>query len=478
MNKLEQAGPIVLVDDDPSVLFASRMLLRSMGFRLVETIEAGRDLLPALETMDASVIVLDLFMPDVSGVELLPELVRRHPHIPVIVMTASQEVNTAVACMKEGAFDYLVKPVEESRFVSAIRRAAEMTSLRRQVHTLSQYLLSDELNHGQAFGSIVTVSRSMRSIFQYLEAVAPSGEPVLLTGESGVGKQLLAEAVHELSGRPGEFVHVNVAGLDETMFSDALFGHIRGAYTGADSKRLGLVAKAAGGTLLLDEIGDLDLSSQVKLLRLLQERTYLPLGSDVAHNADVRIVCSTNKDPLQLVRDGAFRSDLYYRLSVHHAEVPSLRQRREDIRPLVFHFVVEAASSMSKPVPAPPEELFTLLDNHHFPGNVRELRAMVYDAVALHSSGPVLSMERFRSAMVRSRAGDPQSSSGDQPPSGRLAVTGRFPTLAETEMWLIDEALRRSTGNQGVAATLLGLSRPALNRRLARRRSREEGDGV
>jgi two-component system, NtrC family, response regulator HydG len=476
MKQHPSKAPVVLVDDDASVLFSSRMLLRSVGVKPVEALADSRELLPLLARGEVGVVVLDLFMPHLSGIELLPEIVRRHPEVPVIVMTAAQEVDTAVACMKEGAFDYLVKPVEESRFVSSVRRALEVRSLRRQVGALRRSLLAGELEHGEAFSSIVTVSRRMRALFQYVEAVAGSGEPVMLTGESGVGKELLARALHTLSGREGEFVQVNVAGLDDTLLSDTLFGHDEGAFTGAAGARKGLVARASGGTLLLDEIGDLEMASQVKLLRLLQERSYYPLGSDLARRADVRVVCATNRDLARAMTDGGFRADLYYRLTVHHADVPPLRARLEDIPALVRHFIDEAAASMDKAAPDPPTELLTLLSNHHFPGNVRELRAMVYDAVALHPSGPVLSMERFRDAIERQQRSRPaQPASTDD--RELLRIAGRFPTLAETEAWLIEEALSRAGDNQGVAATLLGLSRPALNRRLARRRDQQEGDG-
>lgn len=464
--------PLVLVDDEETVLFSAAALLRSAGLRHLESLSDARQLLPLLERKGAAALVLDLFMPHRSGQELLPEITARYPEVPIIVMTASQEVDTAVECMRQGAFDYLVKPVEESRFISAVKRALELRTLRRDLRELKRYLLSGELEHPDAFSSIVAASRRMHALFQYAEAIGRSPEPVLITGETGVGKELLSEAVHRLSGRNGRFVALNAAGLDDNLFSDTLFGHRRGAFTGAAEAREGLVAQATGGTLFLDEIGDLETASQVKLLRLLQEQAYYPLGSDVQRHCDVRLICATNRDLARRMGEGAFRPDLYYRLSVHHIHIPPLRERKEDVPLLVAHFLDEAARALSREPPQPPPELFTLLSTYHFPGNVRELRAMVMDAMAVHRGGPVLSLERFKQA-IREHASPPRPL--EVTPSERLLhFPGRFPSLQEAEDELIQEAMGRAGGNQGIAATLLGISRSALNRRLGQRRRAEE----
>jgi len=468
-EKSPASWPVFVVDDDPSVLHATAAVLHSAGVARIESIDDSRKLLPALERQPASTILLDLFMPHVTGNELLPEIVRLYPQLPIIVMTAAQDVETAVLSMKEGAFDYLVKPVEESRLVASVRHALEVQSLRREMGVLKHYLLSDCLQHGEAFAGIVTNSRKMRALFQYIEAVAISAEPVLISGETGAGKEMFAHALHKLSALPGPFVQVNVAGLDDTLFSDTLFGHRKGAFTGADENRAGLIAQANGGTLFLDEIGDLSMASQVKLLRLLQEHMYFPLGSDVARPSDARVVCATNHNLAQLMRQNQFRSDLFFRLSVHQVEVPPLRQHTEDLTLLLQHFLDEAAAAIRKPAPEPSNELITLLSNYHFPGNVRELRAMVFNAMALHRGGSVLAMDSFRQAIQRQqqlRADYPVAEASDGLP---IVIPGRFPTLDEVEEAMVAEALRRAKGNQGVAATLLGLSRPALNRRLARR---------
>jgi len=457
----------VVVDDEQDLLDATGWLLGSHGIAPVVPLSDGRQLMPLLAREPAALVLLDLFMPGIGGLELLPKVVEEYPEVPVVVMTAAQDVDTAVTCMREGAFDYLVKPVEESRLVSAVKRALEVRSLRRQLGTLRSSLLSRRLQHPEAFAEIITGNRGMEAVFQYIEAIAESREPVLVTGETGTGKELIARAVHRLSDLPGELVCINVAGLDDNLFADTLFGHVRGAFTGAERDRDGAIARAAGGTLFLDEIGDLSKASQVKLLRLLQEHRYYPLGSDLQRLSEVRIVAATNQPLHQRMARGKFRQDLYFRLSSHPIEVPPLRRRRDDIPLLLQHFIDEAADSLGRPAPSPPEELITLLGVHEFPGNVRELRAMVYNAMALHRAGPTLSLDSFRTLIGRGSGEGPVAGDGDDEPP--LTISGRFPTLKQANELLIDEAMRRAKDNQGIASMLLGISRQSLNRRLCNR---------
>ncbi|SNB44957.1 sigma-54 dependent transcriptional regulator [Geobacter sp. DSM 9736] len=459
--------PVLLVDDEPNILTSSRLALRSQGVDAVATLSDSREVLPFLEANSVSAIVMDLFMPNLSGLELLPVVVERFPHIPVIVMTAVGEAQTAVDCMKMGACDYLVKPVDPGQLYSSVRKALEIQSLSNELSSLKECLFDDSLRNPEAFAAIVTRSDKMHKVFQYVEVVANSRQPLLVTGETGVGKELFARAIHTLSGRRGEFVSVNVAGLDDNMFSDALFGHKRGAFTGADQPREGFIARAAGGTLFLDEIGDMKELSQIKLLRLLQENEYYPVGSDVPRKSEARIVCATNRNLQQAISAGEFRNDLYYRLCAHQVRIPPLRERREDIPFLLDHFLAEAAMSFNKRKPTPPPELVTLLSLHPFPGNVRELQALVFDAVARHASG-VLSMESFRSALGDERPLTAATPSEEDP---LYNLFGHFPTMREMEDHLIREAMKRANGNQGIAASLLGTTRQTLNRRL---QSKEE----
>jgi two-component system nitrogen regulation response regulator GlnG len=461
--------PVLLVDDEPQILRSVSVSLRASGISQVITLEDIRAVLPLLNEQDVGVVVLDLTMPYLSGQALLEHLTADYPDIPVIVMTATNDLDTAVQCMKAGAIDYLVKPVETNRLVASVRRALEVRALRAEVLSLKERLLTDAPPHREAFAEIITQSKAMHAIFRYVEAIAQSPQPVLITGETGTGKELIAQAIHRLAGGQGEFVAVNVAGLDDTMFSDTLFGHSRGAYTGADRPRDGLITQATDGTLFLDEIGDLPAASQVKLLRLLQDGTYYPLGADRPRQSLARIVVATNYDVIERVTAGMFRKDLYYRLRAHHIQIPPLRTRREDLPLLINHFLDKAAQALHKPTPTPPLALYRLLQTYSFPGNVRELEGMIFDAVARHQGGP-LSLQSFKVAIAE---GPPASQDGIESAALLPLSTlfpDRLPTLSEAQDVLVTEALRRAEGNQGLAAGMLGLSRQALNKRLARRK--------
>ncbi|MCC6347065.1 MAG: sigma-54-dependent Fis family transcriptional regulator [Nitrospirales bacterium] len=463
---------ILLVDDEPGILASSRTVLLSEGFREVLTLQDSRQVLPLLsERGDAiALIVLDLYMPHIQGKELLTAISMNYPHIPVVVMTGANDIETAVQSMKAGAADYLVKPVENSHFISVVRKNLEIRTLLDEVSSLKQYLLTDSLRSEDTFAPIVTQSKKMRAIFQYIEAIAPSPRPALVCGETGVGKELIARAIHALSRRSGRFIPVNAAGLDDTIFSDTLFGHRKGAFTGADDAREGLIAKASGGTLFLDEIGDLSGASQVKLLRLLQERMYYPLGSDIPQKSDARVIVATNKEIQHSIAEGTFRKDLYYRLCAHRIHVPPLRERPEDVPLLVAHFLEEAAKSLNKECPSPEPGLLTYLSQHDFPGNIRELHEAVFDAVIRNRSG-MLTIDDFREVMGSFPSSAPgrllQGEKGD----GVLqALFGHFPTLDEMDEFLITKALSLSKDNQSKAASLLGLTRQALNKRLKKNR--------
>jgi two-component system response regulator HydG len=374
-------------------------------------------------------------------------------------------VQEAVDCIQAGAYDYIIKPPDNERLLSSVRRALEASRLRRECLSLKERILSEEIRHPDIFSAIVTQSPSMLACFRYIEAVSGTNEPILITGETGVGKELFARAVHALSRPESPFVAVNVAGLDDHAFSDTLFGHKRGAFTGADERRDGLVKKASGGTLFLDEVGDLAPSSQVKLLRLLQEQTFFPLGSDLPQSANARIVASTNRDLGAMIDSEKFRADLYYRFRTHEARIPPLRERMEDIPLLLHHFLEKSAQKLNKKKSTPPDELLSLLMTYDFPGNVRELEAMTFDAVSNHGSG-VLSMSLFRSLIAASEGRRDKSGNAPAREDIPFANLRKLPPLKEVADLLVAEAMRRANGNQSLAAGLLGVSQSALSHRL------------
>ncbi len=461
-------APIILVDDEQQILISYEAMLCSEGIDHIISVNDSRNVLPLLSSQEASLVILDLNMPYMSGIELLDKIHHEFSHVAVIIVTALNDLDNAVECMKKGAVDYIVKPVEQSRFIISVKKSLEISELRSEVTGLKKHLsalkhqlLSDTLEHESAFASYLTRSRKMRSLFHYMEAVARSDEPVLIMGETGTGKELLSRAVHDISGVAGAFVAVNVAGLDDTMFSDTLFGHTKGAFTGADSTREGLIVKAAGGTLFLDEIGDLNEMSQIKLLRLLEE--------GVPNKSGARIVACTNRDLHKRISAGQFREDLYYRLAAVQVLVPPLRERTEDIPLLLDAFLELSADTLKKKKPTPPHELSTLLSTYYFPGNIRELKAMVFDAVARHKGG-VLSLDNFKQFIMDK--GDhiqPGYSSAGGESGSLINLSKGFPTIKEVIDSLVSKALERAKGNQGIAASLLGITRQALNRRLTKK---------
>ncbi|WP_243372416.1 sigma-54 dependent transcriptional regulator [Geotalea sp. SG265] len=457
---------VLLVDDEPAWLRSVSITLeRSAGISNIVTCQDSRKVMETLARGDIGLVLLDLTMPHVQGEELLSCIGEEYPEIATIIVSGMNQVETAVQCIKLGAFDYFVKTVEEDRLVSGVLRAVHMLELQRENREMSSRILSGKLQHPEAFANIVSNDRAMLAIFAYIEAVAASPKPLMITGESGVGKELIARAAHTLSGCTGPLVSVNVAGLDDNVFADTLFGHVRGAFTGAEHPRRGMVEEAADGTLFLDEIGDLSIPSQVKLLRLLQEGEYFPLGSDRPKRLKARIIVATHRDLAAKEAAGTFRHDLYFRLRTHHIQVPPLRERKGDLPLLLNAFLADSARTLGKRRPTPPKELVSLLNTYNFPGNVRELKAIVFDAVSIHKER-VLSMESFEKAICHGGKENIATAGPHNPFTG----LERIPTFSEVAELLVDEAMVRACGNQTIAARLLGISQPALSKRLKIRR--------
>jgi DNA-binding NtrC family response regulator len=453
-----------MVDDEAQALDSFETALLLATINNVIRCQDSRDVMRLLSTQEIEVMLLDLSMPHISGEELLSLVTRDFPEIPVIVITGSNDVETAVACMKSGAFDYMVKPVERSRLISGVKRAIELRELQRENRLLKARVLSGEMEHPEAFSEIITESEAMQSIFQYTEAISITSQPVLITGETGVGKELVARAIHKLSNRKGDFFPINVAGLDDNVFADTLFGHKKGAFTGADQARAGLIEKASGGTLFLDEIGDLSPTSQVKLLRLLQDGEFFPLGADIAKHSDARVVVATNQDLQTLQESGKFRKDLYYRLRAHHIHIPPLRDRKEDLPILMSHFLERASKTLCKEKPTPPSELLSLLVTHPFPGNVRELESMIFDAVSRDKSGK-LSLDLFTPYLHQQDAS--LDTARTDPAMAASSLRDKVGTVSQiTEKQMIIDALNKTNQNRTKAAELLGISRRTLQNKI------------
>ncbi|MCF6267556.1 MAG: sigma-54 dependent transcriptional regulator [Desulfuromusa sp.] len=458
--------PLLLIDDEPAWSHSLALSLKvSAGINQVILCHDSRDAMRLLEKNDCSLVLLDLTMPYVGGESLLSQIGETYPDIPIIIISGMNQIDTAIRCVKAGATDFYVKTDERERVVTGVVRVLKHNQLQQENRQLAEQLLQDETEKNPAFSSIVTNSAKMRGIFSYLRAIAKSYEPILIMGESGTGKELIARSLHQLRCPDKPWVAINVAGLDDMVFSDTLFGHVKGAYTGAEQNRKGMIEKAADGILFLDEIGDLSIASQIKLLRLLQEGEYYPLGSDRACKSKTRIVTATNQNLSAKEFAGSFRRDLHFRLCSHRVELPPLRDRPEDLDPLLAHFLVEAAESMEKKKPTVPPELLTLLSTYSFPGNVRELRAMVYDAVSIHSGG-VLSMARFKSAIDNNKQQIENVNDVTNHSSAKVQFTEELPTLKEVGKILINEAMQRSQGNQSIAARMLGVTPQALSKRL------------
>ncbi len=379
-------------------------------------------------------IVMDY---DINDYKAKTELTRAKLFTAVIASLRSYELLTQVTAIKEEA-------QSENRL-------------------LKRFLPDGELENPEAFAPIKTMDVKVRSLFRYLELTAKSARAALITGETGVGKELVAKVMHKLSGRQGELVTVNVAGLDDNLFSDTLFGHEKGAFTGADKARMGLIEKAAGGTLFLDEIGDMAPESQVKLLRLLQDHQYYTLGSDILKQSDARILVATHHDLQERTQAGKFRRDLYYRLSTHQIEIPPLRERKGDIPLLTDVFVRKTALEIGRPIPRITPQFLSILEEYDFPGNIRELEALIFDAVN-RCTGDVLPFDWLHDKIGRAKIADNNdANSGNRNFRLDFPILGNFPTLAEVTESVIKDAMDRTDGNQSVAAQLLGISRQRLN---------------
>ncbi len=442
---------ILIVDDDPEMceVIAARLRREKLNSRWVT---AGGDALAALQTGSYDTVITDLQMPRVTGIELCQQVVRNRPDIPVIVMTAFGNLETAIAAIRAGAYDFVTKPVEMDLLVVALKRALEHRDLEQQIKRLN-----DRVEHSQPFEMFIGESAVMAELFDQLRRIADTDTTVLITGESGTGKELVARALHEHSSRKTlPFLAVNCSAFPEALLESELFGHEKGAFTDARTAREGLFVQADRGTLLLDEIGDLPLSLQPKLLRALEERRIRPIGGNHERAFDVRVIAATNQD-LEAARDeGRFRDDLFYRLNVIPVEIPPLRSRGTDVLLIARHFVVRFAERFEKCVTGITDAAAKLLLAYDWPGNVRELRNAIERAVALTEFDKITVEDVPQK--VRDYRGSQPFIAGSDPSD--------LPPLEEMERRYILHVLSSVGGNRAMAARVLRVARRTLYRKL------------
>jgi len=447
------ARPVVLVvDDDPGVRESFRLTLED-HYDVID-VPDGPDALDAVRASHVDLVLLDIRLPEMDGIEVLERLKAIDEGIEVILVTAVKTVRTAVAAMKLGAFDYLTKPFEEDELLAVIARALEKRALEREVT-----FLRGELARARDFDEIVGQHPAMQKIYRLIAQVARTTTTVLITGESGTGKELVARAIHRQGPRRDRsFVAVNPAAIAESLIESELFGHERGAFTGAHQRKLGRFELAQGGTLFLDEIATLKEELQIKLLRVLQEREIERVGGTHPIKIDVRIIAATNADLKDAVARGAFREDLYYRLNVVSIDVPPLAQRADDVPLLVEHFVHRYSRECNKPVDGLSPEVLSALRDYEWPGNVRELQNVIERAVVL-AEGPVIQLSDLPLDVLLPKHRE------------RIRTADHLPLKNATEEFerqIVLRVLERVGGNQSEAARILGLHRNTINRIVGR----------
>ncbi|MBU1240087.1 sigma-54 dependent transcriptional regulator [Myxococcota bacterium] len=439
---------VLIADDEPGLRKMLSMALTKAGHR-VESVGTAEQALSLIETAAFDVVVSDLKMPGMSGLDLLKGIKRLSPETEVIIMTAHGTIESAMEAVRQGAFDYIQKPFSMAEMELTVLRANEQTLLRRENLSMKKELDSEQFLH-----RLVGKSKPMQEVFALIRRAAPSRANVLLTGASGTGKELVARALHNLSKRSqGPFLAINCGAIPEQLLESELFGHIKGSFTGAETSRPGLFQAAKGGTILLDEIGEMPLSLQVKLLRVLQEKKIKSVGDNKEVPVDVRIIASTNRNLSDDVKEGSFREDLFYRLNVIHISIPSLKDRKEDILPIAHYLLSQLASEAALPLPLLTDEVQQFLKTYSFPGNVRELENMLERAVVLHND-QIITIHDL---------GFPLEGAVQIPSHMNLDEI-----LEELERKYITEALAKTGWNRTETAKFLGISFRSLRYRMAK----------
>ena len=444
---------VLIVEDEENERTGLAELVSSWGYS-AETARDGQEGHEKVLALSPSIVITDLKMPRLGGLELLEKIAGDSQTIAVIVVTAQGTIDSAVQAMRMGAYDYITKPIDTSRLRTILQNASALLGTRVELEVTRR-----KLRDAGSLGSLVGPSKKMQEIFRLIEMVAPSTASVLITGASGTGKELVARTIHELSPRrPRPFVAINCAAIPETLIESEIFGHEKGAFTGALERRTGCFELAEGGTLLLDEIGEMPIATQAKLLRVLEDRKLRRLGSKVETTVDVRVLAATNKVPEEAVARGELRNDLYYRLNVFNIHMPPLRDHREDISDLVHTLLAEMSTKHSRRVATVSEAVLNSFRNYTWPGNVRELRNTLERAVIV-CEGAVIETKHlppgFGQAPVRPSADDADS-----------IRVGVGTTVGEAERLLIIKTLESTNNNKTRAADILGISLKTLHNKL------------
>src|ERR1700691_1275302 len=444
---------VLIVEDEENERTGLAELVSAWGYR-AETARDGAEGLDKVSSWGPSIVVTDLKMPRMGGLELLERIADDSKTIAVIVVTAQGTIDSAVQAMRMGAYDYITKPIDTDRLRTILQNACALLGTRVELEVTRR-----KLRDAGSLGSLVGSSKKTQELFRLIEMVAPSTASVLITGASGTGKELVARNIHELSPRRNKpFVPINCAAIPETLIESEIFGHERGAFTGALERRTGCFELAEGGTLLLDEIGEMPVGTQAKLLRVLEDHKFRRLGSKVETSVDVRVLAATNKIPDDAVASGELRSDLYYRLNVFNIHMPPLREHKEDIADLVQLLVTEMSAKHGRKVAAVSEAVMNLFTNYTWPGNVRELRNTIERAVIVCDSGMIETKHLppgFGHAILRTGANDPDAI--------RMGVGT---TVGEAEKMLILKTLESTSNNKTKAAEILGISLKTLHNKL------------
>jgi DNA-binding NtrC family response regulator len=447
---------VLIVEDDPAARAGLEQLVKAWGF-IAESACDGEEALEKVTSFRPAIVITDMVMPRMDGLSLLRALQQQGADVTTLLLTAQGTVETAVEAMKEGAYDYLTKPVDLKRLKILLDKIVERLETVREVKTLRRQLRE----HG-TFGSLIGSSPEMRKLYQIIEQAAPTSASVLITGDSGTGKELVAQTIHHLSPRASfPFVGINCAAIPETLLESEIFGHEKGAFTGAADRRQGCFELADHGTLFLDEIGEMTPATQVKLLRVLQERTFRRLGGRQEQSVDVRVIAATNIDPIDAVQKGRLREDLYYRLNVFAMKLPRLRDRKEDLPLLIQAFINEFNARNQRSIGGVDREAMRMLEQYQWPGNVRELRNVIERATIL-APGPFIETAHLPPVLT------------NEPGPTRQAHVALGPgtTVEEAERRLIMMTLQHTRDNKTRAAEILGISLKTLHNKLNKLRLR------